>query len=69
MSKMLRCLAAGCLAAGLDAFMFIFRTVIEVVAFQNCPLGNQPPCSGKASPETFCRSHPPPVLTSRIHSF
>lgn len=69
MSKMLRCLAAGCLAAGLDAFIFIFRTVIEVVAFQNCPLGSQPPCSGEASPEAFCRSHPPPVLTSRIHSF
>lgn len=60
MSKMLRCLAAGCLAAGLDAFMFIFRTVIEVVAFQNRPLGSQHPYSGKATPEAFCGNHPPP---------
>lgn len=59
MSKMLRCLAAGCLASGLEAFMFIFRTVIEVVAFQNSSLGRQHPYSGEATTEAFCRSHPP----------
>lgn len=65
MSKMLRCLAAGCLAAGLDALMFIFRTVIEVLAFQNSPLGSLHPYSGEATPDAFCRGHPPPRLTSK----